>query len=497
MTKIQFFRDGVSCTASRFLSIAFRVARFVVQTNTGRLSVALIIIASTVYWWKNRSPSLQERVAQLETELEKFWHTTALDVINHPRVTTLNALEQQIKLKLTQLQKRVSQLPTKNVPPELELRIKSLQEVAVTPHKPPQQQAQKKTSCTYEQAKLETMDWSQVIDTYEECANQWEGDHGLAKDLKQYQIVLIAQISEVYKSKTKQELFSCLLRLHGIGRRLLVRGAEIDSVGPTMSSKQFGGLARTTNNSCYLATALQLFRALDNLKGKFDSAKNALNDPHKNIIQGSIHDMLCRMDKGETIPVKEGQDLQQLMKEAGIIEGAVFGMYDAGEIAARLLYLMGFELPTGKQIIKRISSANKELSRKEEEYRPAIVVSPADEVDVGSAIQQLIKERSEEVIGDGEKINHTYTVTDLPNFMVVEFLGRDPKLSNVEKFDDPFDKSYQYELIFGMENTGAHWIAHVLCEGNKWMTANDAYIHEMSSDSLSGIHRGYYVRKAK
>ncbi len=478
---------------------------FILISSVGRLTVALAIIASTVYWWKSRggdSSQLEGRVAKLEKEVEDFWCETASSALKFSRITTSNVLEQKISLKLKELQGEVQKLPQTGISPELETRIKSLYDAAVVAPLPSKDQAKdlelKKTPLNPTQSMLLKMNWSEIVDIYEQCANSSVEDP-LKEYLNHFQSVLLSQIGELYKKEAAPELFACLLRMHGIARKHLGSGVKINPVIIQPSLNKFGGLARSGNNSCYLATALQLFRAVGSLRDKFDPAKNVLQDIQNSRTQQIIDGMLNRMDRGETISAQEGKGLQQLILDAGIIEGEVYGMYDAGEIAARLLYLMGFELPSGLQFIRRVSpSTDEEISQDIEDYRPAIAVSPASGTDVGAEIKKLAKAR-EELVEEkfGAKIKHVYTVSSLPEFMVVEFLGSNPQLLNVEQFDDPLDGSYKYELVFGMENTGAHWISHVLCAENQWMTANDAKISIMNPSSLSKINRGYYVRKPK
>ena len=453
----------------------------VYQSAAVRLGFAIAIIAG-IYWWMTRTqaPSLQDRVTKLEVEVEGFWLRVANRAIYNPRIISENVWLQRAQWDLKKLQQEIQGLPHVQEGAPLAGRIKKLHETAAckmsfnTPSKAPS---------TTDVKQLMNCNWTERVTAYEERLEM------PAEELKEYQAVLVAQITEVFKQTPKEELFTCLVRVHRVGKRLMSPRVKLEKVKACLSTTN-AGLERGGNNSCYLAAALQLFRSFDTLKCQFDPTCNPLNNELSNRIQINIQSMLTRMDLGVTIPVRDGELLQQQLKEAGILTEAVDYLYDAGEIAAAILYRMGYEFPKGVH--------EKELRGKETktivdpDYHPVIASSELS-IDVENAVARLIVPKEEDVEGYGKQVEY---VKELPEFMVVEFLGCS-ELINVEKFSDPTNHHYEYELVFAMKNTGDHWVAHKKVSENQWITANDALITPMQENALSHIHRGYYLRKAK
>jgi hypothetical protein len=502
-------------TLLQIFSYGYTALQRVFQSNTGRLGFALVILASATYWWRSRgvetltgkatdinygaNPALEKQVEELEKAVKEFWEETECRITHPSRAVTSNVLEQKIKLDLEQLQNRVRSLNVVGAPDALEKRIHGLYESTMLSKKGVDSPTKTPPSSALEYDLL-AKPWHQQLDAYDQCVSAYlaKQDSSLLSELEQFNDLYLQQVRELYRFDNKDEFLSCIVRIHTIKRRLLTPAAVIAPPVIQPAKTAFGGLERSGNNSCYLATALQLFRAIPSLRDRFDPSKNQLPAGQASKIQESIHAILEGMESGKTVPAQAGKDLQRLLKGVEILNRDIFGFYDAGEIAAQLLYLVGSELPQGLQSIKRVHATDShELSEVFEDYRLAVVIPPQTFVNVGEEVQRLTTPREEIVQEEIGPIKHIYTVTSLPGFMVVEFLGPSPNLVNVVKFDDPLDSHHEYELVFGMQNTGAHWIAHILCEGNQWMTADDARISQTNTQNLSKINRGFYQRKAK
>ena len=474
----------ISLDASSVKTVCLKVYQS--QATQWAIASALTIIVGLYIWIHNRtqSPTLEQRVTKLEFDVHGFWIWVANCAIYDPRIVTENVWLNKAQSKLNGFQRHIQDLPIAEEGSPLVDRIKNLCDTAAC-----------KMSATVSTSSVmqKTGDENELIRQVESYEALADSSKVTPDVLKEHQKTLMTKVNKVYEQTPKQTLFACMVRIHRMGRRLITSKTKLENVKACFSPMN-AGLCRNSNNSCYLATAIQLFRSFDALKNQFNPEINPLSMELACNIQSRIHAMITRMDNGETIPAQDGMGLQYLLKEAGILDENVFDPYEADVIAERILYGMGFEFPTG--VIQRIKGKDVQ----EYDFLPAITVL-GESIDVCEEIKNLIEKK--EIVMDkdiivGEIIER---VTKLPDFIYVQFIpethGTNYQLVNVERFNDPFHDQYEYELVFAMENTGGHWVAHKKVSENKWITANDALISPMREGALSHIHRGYYLRKAK
>ena len=348
---------------------------------------------------------------------------------------------------------------------------------------------------------LRALDWQELVKKFEEDFDTHQDLTELSDvldRLKTYQLVLSEQLFQVCNVEKKPALFSCLKRVHAIGRRLTRDdGTVIDSSTPSSNSHNITGLSWTQNN-CYLAVGLQFLRTL-NLADKFDPDKNNRNSDLTTKIQRSVFNIINLMNTGQEIPRRQGDELQDLITAAKINDGAIDAQNDALEVAMGLLELVGYTLPSGCQVT-RLKDKNNEI----DPYRPILTTKSDIELNVGAAIQALTIDNVENVEDYGEI---TRTVTILPELMLVTFscYGESPKLINHDEFNDPLNLGYYYQLVFGMENnvrftaasSKGHWIAHFRDEHNQWFTADGDRIGPRTNGAPNGIRYGCYIRRKR
>lgn len=493
--------------------------RRLLQPSVGYISCALLVIVASVYWWNKRIALLAARVQKIESDFENIILSAAQNAILFPGATTPNEWIERVIRHLEKLHEEVQKQPS-NIPPDFQQRVKNLLDSAksrfrtIQPSTPPTSQSERTDINQILKEDLLHLDWTELVDQFARLYHDCESlkllqNSQILDHVRNYQTALLLQIKEILLREKKlqgkevsSELFSCLFKIHAIGRRLLAQTQEISNAPVLASSIGISGLPNS-QNSCYLASALQFLRVLNVSELDPDMQKPIeTRDDLNTKIKKKVCTILARMNAGQPI-AKEGAELQELITQARINANSLAAQNDAAEVATKILSLFGLHLPMGtiQEETKKLGKTNFDPARLDD-YRPALSIPKDADFDVGAAVKKLIAKETESVEEFGDIARQ---VTKLPDPMFVTFSCQGQfTLVNHLEFDDPLNPGYFYQLVFGMENhahfgstsTSGHWISHFRDDHGQWIVANDDRISSRSNPPEQ-LRYGYYVRKRK
>lgn len=358
-------------------------------------------------------------------------------------------------------------------------------------------------------AELKKMDMPCIVANFEDMLSQLP-ECGAEKDsveaAKHFQAAIQSQLGEMIEHKQFVEYLPLLRRVEKCSHRIFQASRPSrQQKAVAEESKGIAGLANQSN-SCYLHAAIQIIAAVPELSALFyfDDVEDADDAQQlRNLIYGMVQDF----NAGTTVSAKRGKELQRLLKELGILDGAAYDWYDSGRVLDLMLEKIGAELPVVMALRKDYDRVHAFAAETNVHFKyvavDVAVHSDSNQswwpssTNVGAAVQGLLSPHLEKKPCDGRPNRfEEHKDFKLPELLPVTIRseGLPRGLTNIERFDDPSDSAnFEYRLVAANENIGGHWVAYRLRDDGEWLRISDSYVSVQKPQNFSyAYYRRYH-----